>query len=468
MPAITLMNIAPHKMTVPRESRGDTRPVILEDVLLLIFCFMRHNDLSACCRVSSSWNAVAQPILERRRHFMLSLAQGDDTQGQMVVETERQLIRSRNVRNIRHLTLWTGGFESKRLNNDNPSCISMFEVLQDVAPYLTSLRIAFYFPSLGGAFTFPPFPMLRSLTVDNTDAELPFAFDEAFPHLSVSSLRELFLKGIDQLSAFHLACSTLVHLEVATRRGDIDEETRRRFRSLASLKRLQWISETAPVNCILPISITDLTLWRKADRGLNPQPWSIELAFPNFPDLSNLSSLVLLQCLPLSANFPNCKFKISELGVDGSLWREGDGIFKLLHNSATSLSKFDFPITSNWRFRELLYFCCGGRNNPNPTFVDAFRAINSRLSIVDIHDGRYGFEDSVQGDLECGRLMFYWGAGAADIAAALQSAITEGSLPALKLVSLQLEMDREAMESFYRLGSENQFEVQGQDSERKH
>ncbi|KAH8921708.1 hypothetical protein BT69DRAFT_1371333 [Atractiella rhizophila] len=333
------------------DSSFDSPPVILDDTIVLIFYYLSNRDLSTCCRTSRAWNAIAQPILERRRHFKLSLTLPEQfgwtkQQGQ-VLEKERQLIRSSNVKNIRHLVLWNRAFEGKRVPKDNASCISMFEILQEVAPYLKSLLIESEFPALDRAFTFPPLPMLRTLTIDShSDNEqkksLPLIFDDAFPYFSASShLEDLALPQIDQLSSDHLPSDTLVSLTVTTRRGDLDEETERRISSLLHLKKLYWAFETAPTNCILPTSITHLTL-RLADWSPQTSRWSVEKAFPNFAYLSNLSFLHLFHCVALSPHFPECQFKLSKLEVDDILWKESDGVFKLLHNSSASLSEFEF------------------------------------------------------------------------------------------------------------------------------
>ncbi|KAH8918409.1 hypothetical protein BT69DRAFT_1285727 [Atractiella rhizophila] len=345
---------------------------------------------------------------------------------------------------------------------DNASFTLMFRVLHDVAPYLASLRIGgFNFAALDSSFTFPPVPMLKSLTIDNTHSKLPLELDKSLPHFPISNqLRYLVLPLISQLSAHLLSSSVLTRLEVTTQSGDLDEEANKRISCLPCLKKLKWGFRAPPTNCVLPISITDLTL-RSVSETDKPVLWSIQDAFPNFPDLSNLSSLVLGHFLPLPSNFPPCQFQLSKLHI-GEKIEHQDSIVTLLDASAVSLVDFRISATSLQDLRQLLYFFCGGRNNSSPTFVDVFKVLNSRLRNVHINVSTYKWtEFEVRGNFNAGELRFRSSdiTGETEFAAGLNSAIMEGLLPSLKEVSIPVEVERDTLKTLDGLKEKHQIKV---------
>ncbi|KAH8930446.1 hypothetical protein BT69DRAFT_679668 [Atractiella rhizophila] len=158
----------------------------------------------------------------------------------------------------------------------------------------------------------------------------------------------------------------------------------------------------------------------------------------------------------LSPHFPECLFKLSKLHAGWTMQDEGDGIYKLLHNSGL-LQVFRIAVGSHRRLRQLLYLYCGGRNNSNPTFVDAFRLLNSKVTILHISTVG-GFR--AEANLDAGKLRLYGDEEAREIAVELNSAIMEGSLPALRLVRLKGGFESQAMETLKRLAEEHQFKVE--------
>ncbi|KAH8921701.1 hypothetical protein BT69DRAFT_303427 [Atractiella rhizophila] len=193
-------------------------PGIPHDIVVIIISSLSNKDLSACCYVCSRWKVIAQPILQRRRVFEFSLLRGDNHWDRKRLKEWRQLIHPSNVRNVRHLALSNRHSSAVRLVKDNASCIWIFEVLQQVAPYLASLHIEYFdLAALKGTFTFPPLPMLRSLTFTNNIQKLPLILDDAFPHYSASTLlRDLVLPIVDQLSVYHLPSCGLTDLELTS------------------------------------------------------------------------------------------------------------------------------------------------------------------------------------------------------------------------------------------------------------
>ncbi|KAH8921696.1 hypothetical protein BT69DRAFT_1282975, partial [Atractiella rhizophila] len=442
---------------------GGSLPMILDDVLVCIFPFLSEKELSKLCRVCWSWNTIAQPILQRRRVFTFSLLRGDDNWDIKRLEQQRQLIHSSNVGNVRHLALSNRHSTAIPLAKDNASCIFIFAVLQQVARNLASLHIEdFNFTKLDSAFTFPPLPLLRSFVVVNTDQEVPLALEDAFPHYSASShLKVLVLPMIDQLSTYHLSSYALTHLELTTQNKELDEHAKGKIRSLTCLTKLKWTFVAPPLGCILPSFIRDLTLRSvRKSRSVDPVSWSIEEAFPNVADLSNLSSLALANCVPLSPNFPPCQSKLVTLRAGETLENEGDSVFKLLHSSAESLSDFQFTVTSLHRLRQLVYLYCGGRNNSDPTIVDTFRLLSSRIKSVyfghEYERRNFQARGVTGGEL---RLLVADLEGESDIATALISAVQEGLLPALEVVALPCEMEKEVLKAITNLGNEHHFKV---------
>ncbi|KAH8921702.1 hypothetical protein BT69DRAFT_1282978 [Atractiella rhizophila] len=124
-------------MTVMPERRS-CASVILDDVLVWIFSSLSDRRLARCCSVCWSWNALAQPMLNRGRVFTLSLLGGDHDEDQEVQEQQSRLIHPSNIRDVRHLVLLNEDATKEPVTRDNSSCVLIFEILQEVGPYLTS------------------------------------------------------------------------------------------------------------------------------------------------------------------------------------------------------------------------------------------------------------------------------------------------------------------------------------------
>ncbi|KAH8921700.1 hypothetical protein BT69DRAFT_303428 [Atractiella rhizophila] len=139
---------------------------------------------------------------------------------------------------------------------------------------------------------------------------------------------------------------------------------------------------------------------------------------------------------------------------------EGDSVFKLLHSSAESLSDFQFTVTSLQRLRQLVYLYCGGRTSSDPTFIDTFRLLSSRIKRV-YFGHKYESRNFQAWGMDGGKLGLLAGdlQAESEIAHDLVSAVQEGLLPALEVVSLPCEMDREALRTIKRLGKKHHFEI---------
>ncbi|KAH8930447.1 hypothetical protein BT69DRAFT_679667 [Atractiella rhizophila] len=110
-------------------------PVLLDDILVLIFSSLSRKDLAKCCRVSLSWNSECYFRYLSLFHYAEA-------------SVARRLQRvSSNIANVRHLTLTiaenAGDCTFTGISYENPSRIAMFDALREVAPSLLSLCIDF-------------------------------------------------------------------------------------------------------------------------------------------------------------------------------------------------------------------------------------------------------------------------------------------------------------------------------------
>ncbi|KAH8918757.1 hypothetical protein BT69DRAFT_547592 [Atractiella rhizophila] len=242
--------------------------VMLDDILHLVLLNLSKSELSISSRVSRTWHALAQPILERRRVLKLYLFDSSDKVPwyEQRGRHQRDLIGTVRLENLRHLSLGRGDFHLGDAAIRNEDYTTIFDVVRAVSANLTTLWFASPLPRIDlTAFKFPPFPQLRRLTFCNgpVSEESDSTMNVLFPYLHESTaLTELWLPVLDNLEPLHLPSFLLRTLTLHRVEGILEEAAKEKFTALSYLKKLDWSFQLPPKNFALPTSVVELSLRR--------------------------------------------------------------------------------------------------------------------------------------------------------------------------------------------------------------